>query len=81
MAAITRIRRCSLCGYAVWYAQTTRGKWVSIDPNPVTFGNLTYVEGGKVRYIREGEALPPGTLRYMAHRSTCPDKEQAREPY
>lgn len=75
---------CRGCQGPMLWALTDKGKGIPLDPDSVPDGNL--VAAGEpaadgrmvVRYIRKGEELPEGTLRFKSHFATCPNAEQFR---
>ena len=78
---------CRSCGAEVLWAETTGGKRIPLDPEPVAAGALLVVKrrmspSGElvplVRPVRRGEA--PASPRYQTHFASCPDADRWRKP-
>lgn len=84
--ATSKCRDCD--GEMLWATKEETGTGVPLEPNPRPDGNYVLIalqEGGKplVRYVKHGETLDPGALRYIAHPKVCskrPNQAPAARP-
>jgi hypothetical protein len=66
---------CKGCGGPVLWATTeATGKWLSLDPEPVSGGNVTLLADGRAHVLTKSELgglFADPAVRYMPHRATC----------
>ena len=67
---------CKSCQAAIWWARTTKGKPIPLDPQPVVGGNIE-VNGGIARYVTPDQNAV--TQRFVSHFATCKNAEQHRK--
>ena len=69
---------CRSCHQPIVWVETTKGRRMPVDPEPVYAGNIV---------LRDREHLPPlelyrkpdeGTKRYISHFVTCPQRDKWR---
>jgi hypothetical protein len=66
----------------VWWAITTAGKRMPMDPAPTDAGNMIIVDRDQpapiVKALRPREAVAPDVPRYVSHFATCPNSRAHR---
>jgi hypothetical protein len=82
--------RCRSCGQEIEWAKTDRGRWMPIDPTPVSGGNLTI---DRSSWPPVATVITPGEgsrqlsfdsnngeiLAYVSHFKSCPDSTEWRK--
>jgi hypothetical protein len=74
------------CGAAIWWAYTSRGHTMPVDPVPTATGNLLVTVEGDRLYVSVAKDTDnqddlfgaPAPRRYLSHWATCPDAELFR---
>lgn len=67
--------RCQSCGAEIRWAETPGGKWIPLDAEPVSDGNVV---------VRETDGVPEAVVvaktagRYVSHFATCPNAKGHR---
>jgi hypothetical protein len=73
---------CSSCKSPVWWAITTAGKRMPMDPAPTDAGNMIIIDRDQpapiVKALRPREAVAPDVPRYVSHFATCPNSRAHR---
>lgn len=70
---------CRSCGARVfWRKHTGTGKSAPIDATPAPDGNLVLIAPDGYAVLGQDPTLPPGTLRFTNHFSTCPNAAEHR---
>ncbi len=79
---------CRSCRQPVRWVETTTGRKMPLDPEPVEDGNVvetdvlhegTSLERVIVRVLALGTPPPPDRLLYRSHFATCPNAAQHRQ--
>lgn len=82
---MTSVNECSSCYAPIRWVITPRGKRTPLDRDPVPDGNVVGTgrftpEGAEhVHYLKKGETVPAGKLRYVSHFANCPEAREHRK--
>lgn len=73
---------CAACSAPITWAETTRGKRMPVDRDPVDGGNLRLTARPKgpplVEVISAGDLFTPDEPRFVPHFATCPHAQAFR---
>lgn len=80
---LRRITQCRACRQPIIFAETSAGKVIPINAEPVAHGTVALFDGpgsGKVIALFGKKATSGATELFVAHFATCPAAEQFRKP-